>query len=362
MGELTIQLAIVFVGKQFLNQFQEVAIPKLQETWNRKNEIAAKTALQGKYLDMKKMKKPPQWAKDDALPKTDATMFEEYRELVIQFGFCTLFVTAFPVAPIFALLNNVLEIRVDAYKLLTRHRRPIAQPVQDIGSWSTIMVFITYISVWTNACLIAFQSDWMEINVFRKVSWVQADVGDHTNYGLLAVRLLFIFIFEHVVFLAKAFISKLVRDVPRTVKLAIDRENYYTRLALDDEEPAVDEALEDLDDDEDESEDEDDFRKKLLNLEESVEERAAAVAANLGIGEDEVYDEEEEAEELEALIKAGGCGCAARGDGILGTVKGGFDATWMSRFRPEAAQAVLRRRQQRRRKKQNAQAKNGKEE
>ncbi|KAF9190837.1 hypothetical protein BGZ49_003660, partial [Haplosporangium sp. Z 27] len=73
------------------------------------------------------------------------------------------------------------------------------------------------------------------------------------------------------------------------------------------EDTEMDEQI-DTDGDEDESEDEDDFRKKLLNLEESVEERTAATAANLGIGEDEVYDEEEEAEELEALIKAGGCG------------------------------------------------------
>ena len=133
MGELTIQLAIVFVGKQFLNQVQELAIPLLKQWWNRKNELADKAALVGKYKDEKNMIKPPQWAKDDILPSYDPSMFEEYRELVIQFGFCTLFVTAFPVAPIFALINNILEVHVDAYKLLTQHRRPIAQASQDIG-------------------------------------------------------------------------------------------------------------------------------------------------------------------------------------------------------------------------------------
>jgi hypothetical protein len=30
---------------------------------------------------------------------------------VIQYGFVTLFVTAFPLAPFFALMNNVIEIR-----------------------------------------------------------------------------------------------------------------------------------------------------------------------------------------------------------------------------------------------------------
>ncbi|KAF9360227.1 hypothetical protein BGX26_010133 [Mortierella sp. AD094] len=289
--ELTIQLAIVFVGKQFLNQFQELAVPKLHEIWNRKSELAAKTSLKSSYQDKKSMKKPPQWAKDDTLPNCDPTMFEEYRELVIQFGFCTLFVTAFPVAPIFALLNNILEIRVDAYKLLTQHRRPVAQSAQDI------------------------------------------------------------------VFFSKIIIKKLVRDVPRTVKLAIEREGYYTRLALDDEEPAMDEVLEDLDDDTDESDDEDDFRKKILGLAgvgagEDVFDDNEAEAAG---GDVEALEEQEDEEELEALIKAGGCGCAAHGDGVLGTVNGGFDATWMSRIKPETTQAALRRRQQRRRRKLTAQ-------
>lgn len=132
MGELTIQLAIVFVGKQFLNQFQELAVPQLKRLWNAKSELAEKAKLKGKYKS-KNLVKPPQWAKDDVLPQFESNMFEEYRELVIQFGFCTLFISAFPIAPIFALINNVMEVRVDAYKLLTQHRRPIAQAAQDIG-------------------------------------------------------------------------------------------------------------------------------------------------------------------------------------------------------------------------------------
>ena len=40
---------------------------------------------------------------------------------------------AFPLAPLLALLNNIFEIRLDAYKYTTQMRRPIAQNVQDIG-------------------------------------------------------------------------------------------------------------------------------------------------------------------------------------------------------------------------------------
>ena len=36
---------------------------------------------------------------------------------VVQYGFVTLFVAAFPLAPLLALINNVFEIRLDAYKV-----------------------------------------------------------------------------------------------------------------------------------------------------------------------------------------------------------------------------------------------------
>ena len=54
--------------------------------------------------------------------------------LVIQFGFVTIFVAAFPLAPLFALLNNILEIRTDADKFITQLRRPLAQRTATIGN------------------------------------------------------------------------------------------------------------------------------------------------------------------------------------------------------------------------------------
>ena len=52
---------------------------------------------------------------------------------MIQYGFITIFVAAFPLAPVFALLNNIIEIRLDAYKLVTQFKRPVASRAMDIG-------------------------------------------------------------------------------------------------------------------------------------------------------------------------------------------------------------------------------------
>lgn len=57
---------------------------------------------------------------------------------VIQFGFVTLFVASFPLAPLFALLNNIIEIRLDAKKFVAELRRPDAARAKDIGTYQKI--------------------------------------------------------------------------------------------------------------------------------------------------------------------------------------------------------------------------------
>ena len=53
--------------------------------------------------------------------------------VVIQFSFTTLFVAAFPLAPLLALINNIFEIRLDAVKMVSLERRLIPKKTNDIG-------------------------------------------------------------------------------------------------------------------------------------------------------------------------------------------------------------------------------------
>lgn len=69
---------------------------------------------------------------------------------VIQFGFITLFVASFPLAPLLALINNIIEIRVDSWKLTTQFRRPVASKAHSIGAWEEILSGIAVLSVVTN--------------------------------------------------------------------------------------------------------------------------------------------------------------------------------------------------------------------
>ena len=119
--ELCIQLGIIMVGKQAFGAIIEVITPICTRLYNK-----------WKYTQsLLKEKGPvslPQWEEDYLLESWDHTsLFYEYLELVLQFGFVTIFVSAFPLAPLFALINNVFEIRFDAKKIITSFQRPVAQ-------------------------------------------------------------------------------------------------------------------------------------------------------------------------------------------------------------------------------------------
>lgn len=91
------------------------------------------------------------WDRDFDLEEVSDTGFlSEYLELVIQYGFVTLFVAVFPLAPLLALLNNWVEIRLDAYKYTVTTRRAVAERAQDIGAWYAILELVSKLAVVTN--------------------------------------------------------------------------------------------------------------------------------------------------------------------------------------------------------------------
>lgn len=55
--------------------------------------------------------------------------------MTIQLGYVILFSSAFPPAALCAMLNNLIEIRSDAFKLVYVCQRPFGQRVPNIGTW-----------------------------------------------------------------------------------------------------------------------------------------------------------------------------------------------------------------------------------
>ncbi|NXR62842.1 ANO6 protein, partial [Rhadina sibilatrix] len=277
--ELTTQLAIIVGGKAIWNNIQEVLLPLVKN-------------LIGRYSASARSEKVvARWEHDYHLqPIGKLGLFYEYLEMVIQFGFVTLFVASFPLAPLLALINNMLEIRLDAWKLTTQFRRMVPQKAQDIGAWQPILQGIAILAVVTNAMIIAFTSDMIprlvyywsfsvppygshsshtmegyinstlsvfNISDFKNASkplspWsgnqmtcrqVYRDLRyppghqhqyEHNIYywHVMAAKLAFIIVMEHVIYFVKFIISYVIPDVSQKTKSKVKREKYLTQKLL----------------------------------------------------------------------------------------------------------------------------------
>uniref|UniRef100_G1RU35 Anoctamin n=1 Tax=Nomascus leucogenys TaxID=61853 RepID=G1RU35_NOMLE len=125
--ELAQELLVIMVGKQVINNMQEVLIPKLKGWW-QKFQLCSKKRKAGASAGASQ----GPWEADYELVPCEG-LFDEYLEMVLQFGFVTIFVAACPLAPLFALLNNWVEIRLDARKFVCEYRRPVAEPPRQSG-------------------------------------------------------------------------------------------------------------------------------------------------------------------------------------------------------------------------------------
>uniref|UniRef100_A0A2A4JBM3 Anoctamin n=1 Tax=Heliothis virescens TaxID=7102 RepID=A0A2A4JBM3_HELVI len=267
--ELSIQLAIIMVGKQFINTIVEMMMPYLLKWWYIIRTIGRK----------KQIKSPLQWVKDFKLVDFgNMGLFPEYLEMVLQYGFVTIFVAAFPLAPLFALINNVLEMRLDAKKFLTCYRRPVPQRVNDIGVWYRILDSIGKLSIITNGFIIAFTSDFIprlvyqfsnngsmnqyvnhtlaDFNVtvlehppinttYRETTcsfpgywyYKEGDSYEHSNWywHIMGARLAFVVVFENVVALVMIIVRWAIPDMSGELRDRIRREAYVINSFILDE-------------------------------------------------------------------------------------------------------------------------------
>ncbi|XP_040039244.2 anoctamin-7 [Gasterosteus aculeatus] len=264
--ELAQELLVIMVGKQLINNAQEFIWPKLRCWWQKRKSSHWPKQAREKGGDEERTEVQEEevfpWETDYQLLGCEG-LFSEYLEMVIQFGFITIFVAACPLAPLFALINNWVEIRLDAQKFVTEYRRPVGERAQDIGIWFPILQVIAHVAVLSNAFLIAFTSSFLPrlyyaytrdrtltgfINFTlataprnynqqhtpcRYQGFRDAD-GDYLPeyFHLLAIRLTFVIVFEHVVFSIGRLIDLIVPDVPEEVELKMKREHYMAKQAL----------------------------------------------------------------------------------------------------------------------------------
>lgn len=82
----------------------------------------------------------------------------DYREMVIQFGYLSLFSVAWPLTACCFLVNNWVELRSDAVKIAISSRRPIPWRADSIGPWIDALGFLSWLGTMSSAGIVALCS------------------------------------------------------------------------------------------------------------------------------------------------------------------------------------------------------------
>jgi len=200
--ELTLQLATILGVNMFVGQATEVGIP-----W-----VMGFIKL---YLVKRQHKNDdeefhlPQWERESKKPVWAGTL-DEYSEMVIQYGYNTLFAAAFPVTSLLSVLNNMVEIRTDAFKLVDATVRPFYRGAQNIGTWYTILEVLGVVAVITNCAMIGLS-----------FTALNQSLGGNP-FACLGI----IVIIEHVILFAKFIIAVLIPDHPGWIQKEMAKQDY----------------------------------------------------------------------------------------------------------------------------------------
>uniref|UniRef100_A0A674PRQ2 Anoctamin n=1 Tax=Takifugu rubripes TaxID=31033 RepID=A0A674PRQ2_TAKRU len=141
---------------------------------------------------------------------------QDYQEMFIQFGYVVLFSSAFPLAAMCALINNIIEIRSDALKLCTSLQRPFGLRVGNIGQWQTVMEAMGLIAIIVNCYLIG-QCGQLQ----RLFPWLSPEMT------IVSIVLL-----EHFAILLKYIIHVAIPDIPGWVAEEMAKLEYRRREAF----------------------------------------------------------------------------------------------------------------------------------
>ncbi|KAJ8935020.1 hypothetical protein NQ314_013045 [Rhamnusium bicolor] len=138
------------------------------------------------------------YLQDQARLKEYDGTFADHLEMTIQLGYVILFSSAFPPAALCAMLNNLIEIRSDAFKLGYVCQRPFGQRVPNIGTWQNCMEYMSIMAVLVNCALIGLSGQ-----VHRMFPDMTA-----TQTILLIVAL------EHIMLVIRFIITCAIPDIP----------------------------------------------------------------------------------------------------------------------------------------------------
>ena len=119
----------------------------------------------------------------------EVELFDDYLEMIMTYGYITLFASAFPFGTTLTAVFIYIEIRSDVFKLEKLSRRPFSHKTSDIGTWMFALKTLTFGSIFTNLVLCGFASD--------QIDQIFPYLKNYRDFSL--VSYLTMFAIEHVI-------------------------------------------------------------------------------------------------------------------------------------------------------------------
>jgi anoctamin-10 len=157
------QMFAFMVTNQAINIFLEVGLPFVLRGFGKLQGKAAKAKNKRVAFEDEKADAASPEAKQErelleriraevALP--EYALYLDYAEMATQFGYVALWSTIWPLAPVMSWLNNILELRSDAYKITVHQRRPVPVRSDTIGPWLEALQTLAWVAALTNGALV----------------------------------------------------------------------------------------------------------------------------------------------------------------------------------------------------------------
>ncbi|KAK3710543.1 hypothetical protein QZH41_009363 [Actinostola sp. cb2023] len=214
------ELVGLFWGDEIRRLVTESLIPFIKEKthiWKTKRAYAKSKKDGNKGAPL-----PSQAQKDMVLEEYD--QFDDYLEMVVQFGYVTLFASAFPLAAAVSIVFLFVETRSDLFKLLYVYQKPLVKRVSSIGVWYNVLYLMMLLSMLTNSLIVGFSSEQLASWCPWMYETIDGDQFIRPGYGRYVVTI--VFSCEHFLILCAVLARVLVSDRPKWVRVAIDRKNY----------------------------------------------------------------------------------------------------------------------------------------
>jgi len=199
---------------QVIGQVLEIGAPATSALFRKIQSIRRNQKMEEDHLDSDL----PNFGQRDLNLEASESLFGEYLELWTQFGQLIMFSMIFPLAPLLALMNNVVEVRTDALKMLKFQKRCIPSSAEGIGMWVSAFELLGYLGVMTNVAILG-------------VVLHTSDLGNNILEGRSnSQRILILVGLEHAIIAGKLVVSWFVPDVPSVIAFEIsERENASRR-------------------------------------------------------------------------------------------------------------------------------------